>query len=119
MKSQSTKTILTLTLALAVVYYFTSWQWAFGACIIIGLTGIFSDCFSNKIHWTWMKFARILGFVSSNILLIIFFYLIIFPVSLLSKMFRKQDLLQLKNKSETTFRNYNKIFDKAFFEKPW
>ncbi|HBX49706.1 MAG: hypothetical protein A2275_16840 [Bacteroidetes bacterium RIFOXYA12_FULL_35_11] len=119
MKNKSTKTILTLTLALAVVYYFTSWQWAFAACFCFGFIGLFSDFLSQKIHWAWMRLAHIMGFVSSNVLLSLFFYLIVFPVSALSKLFRKKDLLKLKNNSESTFTNYDKTFTKVFFEKPW
>lgn len=66
-----------------------------------------------------MKLAGFLSLIIPNILLGIIFFLLLFPIALLSRLFGKNDSLNLKNKSGSTFKNVNKEFDKISFEKTW
>lgn len=50
----------------------------------------------------WMKFARILGIINTNILLTVFYILIIGPTALLIKLFGK-DLLDRKAEDRNSF----------------
>ncbi|MBU0475040.1 MAG: hypothetical protein KKF62_12875 [Bacteroidetes bacterium] len=66
----------------------------------------------------WMTFAVIMGFVMTRVILSILFYLVITPISFLSKIFQK-DFLNLKiekdKKSYWNLRNEN--YDKSSTEK--
>lgn len=101
-----------------VLYLLFAWQWAVIISLVVGLVGIISEALSRKIDWAWMKFARILSYIIPSILLGIIFYLILFPLSLLSKLFSK-DPLMLSSKYNSYFINVEKIVDKRSLEKPW
>ncbi|MFA5322437.1 MAG: hypothetical protein WC373_07150 [Smithella sp.] len=122
MKKQNTdptKTVLTISVGLMVLYLITKWDWTILTALAIGLAGIFSTYLSGKIDYLWMKLAWLLGLIIPNILLAIIFFFLLFPVALLARLFGKTDPLDLKNTSASTFKNVNKKFNKASFEKPW
>lgn len=49
----------------------------------------------SPVYMVWMKFAHILGWVNTRIILCVMFYLVFTPIGLLAKLF-KADLLSLK-----------------------
>ena len=118
-KSDPTKTVLTISMGFLAIYFFTKIEWTLHASLTIGLIGILSSYLSKKIEILWFKLAWILGLIIPNILLTAIFYLFLYPISLLSKIFNNSDTLKLKNNSETTFTTCNKEFDKKSFENPW
>jgi hypothetical protein len=118
-KTDPVKTVLTISVGFIVVYLLSKWRWALSVSLIVGLIGIFSPYLSRKVEFLWMKLTWLLSLILPNILLGIIFYLFLFPISLLSKLFRKKDILLLKNNYSTTFKETNKTFDKVSFEKPW
>ena len=118
-KTEPTKTVLTISIGLIILYLITKWDWAILLALTIGLAGIFSTNLSKIIDYLWMKLALFLNFIMSNILLSIIFFLLLFPVAILSRVFGNHDLLNLKNKTESNFKDSNKKFEKISFEKPW
>jgi ABC-type dipeptide/oligopeptide/nickel transport system permease subunit len=97
---------------------FFLWQWAAFVSISIGVIGILSAYLSKKIEWGWMKIAQFMGYIVPNILLSIVFYLFLYPISLVSKLFSK-DSLMLLNNYESYFININKEIEKSSFKKIW
>lgn len=118
-KSDPTKTVLTISMGLIVMFLVFDWKWAIVASLVIGLVGVFSPYLSKKIEFLWMKLAYFLGLIVPNILLGAVFYLFLFPISLLSKLFKKNDPMFLTNKQNSTYVVTNKEFAKTSFEKPW
>lgn len=118
-KSEPVKTCLTIAMGFLVVFLATKLNWALYVALIVGLTGMFSTFLSQKIDFLWMKLAGVLSLIVPNILLGAVFYLFLFPISLLARLFRKDDPLMLKNKVDSTFTTENKAFSKGSFEKPW
>jgi len=117
--SDTSKTILVITVGFLVIYAFKQWQWAFWTAIAIGGLSILSSYLAKKIAWLWLQLGNILGMIVPKIILSLIFFLILFPVALLSKIFGKKDTLQLKNTASSLFKTVNKTFDAASFEKPW
>ena len=119
MKTDTSKsTILVISMGLLLYFIIFSSQWTLIASLIIGLIGIFSPYLSGKIEWAWLKLAKVLEFVVPNILLSIVFFLVLFPISLMYKLFNK-DALMLSDKYDTYFISNIKSFDKNSFEKIW
>ena len=119
MKTDTSKsTILIISMGFLMLYLVFTWQWAVIVSLIVGAVGIISSYLSKKIEWGWMKLAKIMGYIIPNILLSIVFFLFLFPISLLSKLFRK-DTLMLSEKYKTYFIDINKEMDKQSFEKIW
>ncbi len=70
------------------------------------------------IDQVWMKMAYVLGLFMPKILLTIIFYGILFPIALLFKLFGKSDII-LKNNRKSFFKEVNKSYTSASFEKLW
>jgi len=118
-KSHPTKTVLTISVGFVFVYFITKWNWVLAVSFIVGLLGIVSDYMSQKIDFVWMQFAHLMGLIVPNIFLGLIFYLFLFPISMLSRLFGKKDPLHLKNHEDSLFTVLHKDFDKASFEKAW
>jgi hypothetical protein len=119
MKTDTSKsTILVISMGFLIIYVVFSWHWAVLVSLVIGVIGILSSYLSKKIEWVWMKISQLLGYIIPNILLTIMFFLFLYPISLLSKLFSK-DPLMLSNKHKTYFIDINKEIDKKSFEKTW
>lgn len=114
-----TKTVLTITVGFLIIYAITGWKWALPISIGVGIIGMFSTYLSEKIDFLWMKLSWLLSLIVPNIILSIIFFLFLFPIALLSRLFGEKDALNIKNKGVSTFKNRDKVFDKPSFEKPW
>ena len=117
--TETSKTVLTITTALLIVYLFTGWPWTIWAGVVLGVAAVFSKTASGLIHTGWMKFAYLLSLIIPNVLLTIIFYLILFPLAIISRIFSKEPALKLQNNSDTMFTERVKTFSKEDFEKPW
>lgn len=102
-----------------VLYVLTKKQFALNASIFIGLLGLASNYLALKIDYVWMKIAWVLSKIMPNIILTIFFYVVLTPIALLSRIIDRKDQLSLKNTTSTLFKDSNKEFSKDSFEKPW
>jgi fluoride ion exporter CrcB/FEX len=117
-KDTSHSTILVISTGFLILYFVFSWHWAIVVSLILGVAGALSTFMSKKIEWVWMKLSQLLGYIVPNILLSIVFYLFLFPISVLSKLFTK-DPLMLSKKYESYFVDIHKDADKESFEKIW
>jgi hypothetical protein len=118
-KTDTTKsTILVISMGLLILHVAFSWQWALTASLIIGIIGIVSTYLSRKIEWAWMKLARVLEYIVPNVLLTIVFFLFLYPLSVLSKLFTK-DPLMLSRDHASYFVDVHKVPDKKSFENIW
>lgn len=119
MKSDtSNSTMLIISMGFLLFFILFHWEWAIIISFIVGVIGIFSSYLSRKIEWVWMKFAKILELIIPNVLLSIVFYLLLFPLSILSKLISK-DPLMLSSEYSTYFIDIKKGIDKTSFKKLW
>ncbi len=119
MKNDTSKsTILVISIGFLILYLVFSWQWAVITSLIVGLIGIISGALSRIIEKGWMKLALILSYIIPSVILGIVFYLFLFPISLVSKIFTNDPLI-LSNKYKSYFVNINKEVNKESFEKIW
>jgi len=117
-KDTSKTTMLTLSMGFLVVYLIRDWWWALILSLAIGITGLISPFLSRKIEWAWLRLGKILGFIIPNILLALVFYLVLFPISLLSRMSRKDPLMLSKDR-DSYFVDLKGKTDRKDFEKIW
>jgi len=95
-KSNPIKTMLTISVGFLVVFIITKLNWALLVALVVGLIGLFSTFLSKQIEFLWLKLAWFLGLIVPNILLSAIFYLFLFPIAVLSKIFGKNDSFTLK-----------------------
>jgi hypothetical protein len=120
-KDKEKETILTICVGLLVVYAFTKKQYdaLLYVSIALGLVGMFSVYLTSKIAWAWMKLAEGMGFVTSKILLSSIFFLILFPVALLSRIGNKDNLILKKKTSGSYYKERNHTFISKDLEQVW
>jgi hypothetical protein len=69
-----------------------SWPYLFGVSAFFLLFGVLLPRALAPIEWAWMKLAHYLGIVMTHVLLTLTFYLMITPLGLLMRLFRKDPL---------------------------
>ena len=119
MKSDPVKTCLTIAMGFLIIYMLGKFEWALWTALLSGLSGMFSKPLAFQIEKFWMLLARVLSYIVPNIIMGLVFFCILLPVSLLSRLFRKQDTLKLLNTATTVYTESNKKYDKAHFENMW
>jgi hypothetical protein len=69
--------------------------------ILFLVTAIFGPSWLRFVYRPWMFLARILGTITSNVLLTVLFFLVLTPLGLLQRLFRKRPI-DLRFKSSGT-----------------
>lgn len=96
--------------------FVSDWLFGFGGAFLV--CGLFMPLTLKYFFIGWMAFAFTLGYINSNILLSIFFLLILTPVSLLIRLTGKDLLsLKLKRENETYWIPYKETNDKNSYLK--
>jgi hypothetical protein len=119
--SNPPKTLLTISTGLLVLYWYQAYRHPIllYTAIGIGIIAITSQYLSLQIEKVWFGIAKVLGFIMPKIILSIVFFCFLWPIAQLSKLFRKNDALQLKNNSPSMFVDSVTIYDKQYFENMW
>jgi predicted permease len=65
--------------------------------------GLIYPTILKPLNKGWMGLAIVLGFIMSRVILTIFFYIILTPISLLAKLFRKKFMVLKYDKSAKTY----------------
>lgn len=118
-KNNPVNTVLTISVGFGIIYLVSDFRWTLYLSLIVGVLGITSTKITKEIDFLWMKLAKVLSYIIPNILLTIIFYLFLFPMSVLAKIFGNKDALQLKEKSDTLWIHTDTQCDKNTFEKMW
>jgi hypothetical protein len=118
-KTDPIKTVLTITVGFLVIYFFTEYRWLLYTSLIVGVLGLISTRLAEAVDYLWMKLSYLLSLIVPNILLTIIFYVFLFPISMLSKLFSKKDPMDLKNSKQSLFRSVEKAFIPESFDDPW
>ena len=113
------ETMLVLTVAAALIHFMLHDPYSLWIVCGLGMTGLFFPWLSEWITTLWMGLANLLGKISSTILLTIVFYLILTPVALLRKLFRKENNTDQASKNNSAFQERNHTFSSADLENPW
>jgi hypothetical protein len=64
---------------------------------LLGIFGLFIPPLAKLFHRGWMTFAYALGYVNSRIILTLFYFLVVVPYGLISRLFGR-DPLQLRQR---------------------
>jgi hypothetical protein len=98
-REKELETILTLCVALVVIFFVTKQHhnYLLKIGVVLGLIGMFSTFLTSKISWAWLKLGELMGAVMSKVILSAVFFLFLFPIAMLSRLFSGgKNSLQLK-----------------------
>ena len=94
--------IVAISFGFTVLYLiFMNVYFIYTSVTILGI-GLLIPSLANIVAYAWYKIAEVLGAIMSKLILSIVFYLLLFPISLLSRIF-KSDSLKLRPNYKTMF----------------
>ncbi|MGD2084789.1 MAG: hypothetical protein PVH61_01275 [Candidatus Aminicenantes bacterium] len=96
-KEKNLETCLAISTGLLVLWFIFRIKTLIIAAVVIGCIGLFFNPLAGFINWLWYRMADVLGFIVSRILLSIVFLGVLFPFSLIYRLFNK-DTLQLQKR---------------------
>ena len=134
-REKALEAILVISMAFLVVFFFkdTEWgqwnadqrqqwiieNWPMATAFVLGLIGIFIKSLAMLISTAWMKLAQGIGFVMSKVILSVVFFLFLFPIAMLFRLFNK-DSLKLKARGRSsTYIERNHQFEAKDLENAW
>ena len=123
LKSDPFKTVLVIVAGFIIIYaisiyYANDWSWALYIAIIVSILSIASKKMALLIEKAWFLLAKLLSKIIPNIILGLVFYLFLFPISLLSKLFGNKDPMSLKNPTGSVFKERKYQFTPESFKNP-
>ena len=119
MKNQkSLETVLVLVLAQIIIFLFTRHLLWLYTGVALGVLGLFIPFLVDKIHYAWMKLAHLLGYIMSRVILTLIFFLVLLPLTLLSR-FSSRNAMELKRKRTSTFKDRNYTYTRESLENVW
>lgn len=84
----------------------------------IGIAGIASDKLTHWIHRAWFMLADMLGYVMSKVTLGTLFIVVLLPIALMAKIFRK-DIMMIKKDYPSYFVEKHIVYEPKDLENPW
>lgn len=117
-RNNTSATMLVIAMGFLIIYAFTGWQWAMSVSLAVGIIGIVSDTLSRAVEKAWMTLAGVLSYIIPTILLAAIFYLILFPIALVYRLFHR-DTLKLSREYDTLFVEVNREPEHEDFHKIW
>ena len=121
-REKELETILTICVALVAIFLLSKQHHKYWLTIsvLLGLVGMFSKYLTSKIAWAWMKLAEGMGAVTSRIILSFIFFVFLFPIAMLSRLFGSKSSLQLKKVTgDTYYFTRNHKFEAKDLENTW
>ena len=86
--------------------------------IALGVIGAFMPFLAKWVAWVWYKIAEVMGYIMSRVLLSLVFFVFLFPISVIYRMFNK-DALQLKKKGNSYWTERDHSYSAKDLENAW
>lgn len=118
------ETAITIMLGFLAVYFLIEFRWGIEHKWILyvifglGFLAMISAGFSRYLHIFWFFLAEKIGWFMSRIILGATFFLVLLPVALLSRLFRK-DFMMLKKREDSYYHERNHLYTEDDFKDPW
>ena len=117
---QSTKyqSLLVIVLGFSIIALVFDWKYLLYGVIALGVLSMMFSFFGDFVVTAWFKLAHVLGWFNARVLLSIVFFLFLFPISLIYRIFSKDDMM-LKKEYSSTFKTRNHKYSKEDLENIW
>ncbi|MDX1908032.1 MAG: SxtJ family membrane protein [Bacteroidia bacterium] len=84
------ETLLVMVLGGVGIYLFTQYDWILYTVLVLGVSGLLSPWFRDRIVWAWDQLTHLLGRINGTILLTLVFALVLTPLAWLRRLTRRQ-----------------------------
>lgn len=118
-RKKDLETCLVIVTGLLFIYLIQHWFTLLIVAVVIGFIGIFLKKPASWITWLWYKIADLLGKVVPKIILSLIYFIFLFPISLLSRVFNKKSMRIDERKTDSLWIDRGHIYVKEDLNKPW
>ena len=118
-REKELEAIIVIAAGLLVFYFVFQIEVLLIIALCLSAASITSKFLTSKIVWLWFKLAEGMGFVMSRILLSIVFFLFLYPISLLYRLFNPDSLHLKKGNRVSHFVDRNHKYEPGDLENPW
>jgi len=118
-KYKNFETILAIIAGLLVIWYFARVNTLVYISIGLSLVALISNTIASVITWIWTGISQVMGYVMSKVILTIVFFIVLYPIALLSRLFKKDDLMLKKSSGNSYYKVREKLYTKEDIENPW
>ncbi|MEL6562112.1 MAG: SxtJ family membrane protein [Bacteroidota bacterium] len=119
LEEKELKALLVIVTGLNIFAWFLENKYLTIAAIAIGVISLIIPTVGYYIVWLWYKIAEVLGWINSRIILAVLFYLFLFPISIIYRLFNKDSLHVKKPGSDTMFTSRDHQYSAKDFENMW
>lgn len=119
MKNKTYQSILVICIGFLTLYLLWQWKWAVYLSFGVGIVSIISPFLAKQIVAAWELLALGLSYIMPNILLSLLYFLLLTPLALLARVFRKDPPIPHKVPLKSNFKVVNKEFGPSSLENPW
>ena len=111
--------ILVICLILLLFYFLTDIEYLAYASMGIGLVSLLVKPIGRILVKGWNVILKGIGYVNSRVILALVFFIILLPIALLARVFRKVDPLKLKQNQVSYWTKRNHEYTSKDLENPW
>lgn len=112
------ESMLIIAAGFIALFFIFKIKWFLLTAFTIAFLGAMSKPFTQATTWLWFKLSEGLGWINARILLGIIFFLILFPISLLMRLFNK-NVLKLKKQTTSYYTERNHTYTNEDLENVW
>jgi hypothetical protein len=117
---QNVRTLVVLAAGMLVLFFVFHKPWLSWIALAVLLVAAFSDWLSAKFAWAWLKLAEILGKVNSTIILSLAFFVILFPLAMVRRLFVKNAMsLKRPEGASTLYVTRDHLYTAQDMDNPW
>jgi len=124
-REKKVEAVLAIVVGFLVLYFiFGVWRgfqvdWMLWVSLVVGVLSMMSDTVMNLITSVWFKFAEFLGnYVTGPILLGLVFFVVLFPISVLARIFGPDNLMK-KRRDDSYYVDRDHAYEMKDIENIW
>jgi hypothetical protein len=116
---QNLRTLVVLAAGMLTLFFIFQKPWLPWISLIVLLAAAFSNWLAAKIAWGWLKLAEFLGKINSRVLLSLVFFVIVFPLALVWRLFVKNPLDLKRPDGSSLYKERNHTYSAQDLVNPW
>lgn len=117
-REKSLETIIVLVLASLIIYLLSDVSWLVYVAVCLLIFSLVSRKITTFIAKGWLFFAHYFGMVMNYLILIIIYYVILFPLAMLQRLLGKNQILK-QNTTDSYFKKREHLFSQKDIDHLW
>ena len=111
--------ILMFGLVLPWLFSYSTPYWPFVAAFGFVVAALLKPLLLGPVNRVWLKVSDVLGWVNTRLVMGVIFFLLIVPIGLIMRLFKKDPLNNEWSEDSKSYRIITKVRDKDHLEKPF